>query len=168
MDILALDNHALPPEMILDEFHPTADQFIVNAQNTQRAIVAQCALMKPKQVLAVKLAYRGENYVSISKELNVTPSTVGTWVRSIGGRKLRALLVYYQAALDGPNEVLRRAMLWRISVKNENIKPTATIQALQTLNVMANVGEERKEKTKDTRRAPLNVDPSLIRTGLDA
>ena len=167
MDLIALDHHELPPELMLDPYHPSGDQYIKNAQNVQRSIVAQSALMKPNQTLAVKMAYKGDSHVDIAEHLNVTPQTVGTWLRSDNGRKLRALLIYYQASLDGPNETLRLQMLWRISVDNEKEQPKVAVSAIGEMNKMTMSDYDRKAAGNTNAPQVIIINNQLTRTALD-
>ncbi len=166
-EIIALDYQALPPELMLDKYHPSADEYIKKAQQVQRQIVSTSALMKPKQVTAVKMAYKGMSNVEIAAELKVNSQTVGTWLRSVSGRKLRALLIYYQASLEGPNEAQRLNMLWRISVDNEEEQPKISVSAIGEMNKMTMTDYDRKKEGSTNVAQTIIINNQLTRTALD-
>jgi DNA-binding transcriptional regulator YiaG len=167
-DITLCDTDQLPPELLLDDDHPTADAYIQNAQNVQRMIVATSALLKPSQTRAIKMAYKGVKNKDVAKELGVNAQTVANWLALPNAKKLLALLGYYQVTLDGPNEAQRRHMLWRIARANEGIEPKTSISALGELNKMTMTDYDRKNA--NTSNQPITIiinQDQLPRTALD-
>ena len=133
-DILAQYDYALlPPELVLDPDHPENDEYIKSTKNIQRLVIAQSAQMRPKTVQMVRLSHTGMSQQEIAQRLNVSPQTVSKHLRKEHGQRLRALLSYYDAAIEGPHKAQRKAMLWRIARSNENEDPRVAIQALAEL-----------------------------------
>jgi hypothetical protein len=168
-DITKIDTSLLPPELMLDRSHPVADEYIKNAQHVQRMIVATSALLKPKQVMAVKLRHTGENFVDIAEHVKVSPPTISKWLNDPTAKKLLALLTYYQAALDGPNEAQRRNMLWRVAVDNEIEQPKVTISAVAELNKMTITDYNQKNSGSGAGQSITLIinQESMPRTALD-
>lgn len=165
-EMMTLDTHDLPPELMLDPHHPSADAYIQKAQNVQRMIVATSNLMRPNQVVAIKMAYKGATTKDIATEVGVHTQTVGNWLRSDNGRKLRALLTYYQSSVDGPNVAQRTNMLWRIAHENEEVNPKVTISAVAEMNKMDNATAPIQSDTAPT-TVNITINQQLSRTALD-
>ena len=165
-EMMTLDTHDLPPELMLDPHHPSADEYVKKAQNVQRMIVATSNLLKPSQVAAIKMAYKGASTKDIAAELSVHAQTVGNWLRSENGKKLRALLTYYQSTVDGPNVAQRTNMLWRIAHTNEEDNPKVTISAVAEMNKMDNVTAEKQASLTST-TVNMTINQQLSRTALD-
>jgi hypothetical protein len=165
--ILTYDPSTLPSNMQGNDNHPAADQYIQHLRDTQKAIVAQSLAMKNKKlVTAVKLHHRGSSYADIGREVGHTPIWVSKHIKTAPAQRLVALLAYYQEALDGPNEAQRRAMAWRIAVRNEDNQPKVSMTALAELNKMDNLGKEAMAALT-TGDINIVINNNLSRTSLD-
>ena len=137
MKLLSLVEHEnLPPELLLDENHPSADAFARSARSIQQFIVSTSAKLHAKHVQAVKLQHRGQSSTRIAETLNVTAPSVRRWLNKPAAIKLKSLLNHYQAHIDGPNNALRQHMLWRIARNSELDDPRTSIAALAEINRM--------------------------------
>jgi hypothetical protein len=164
--ILTYDPNKLPANMLAMPHHPSADAYVEGLRGIQRAIVEQSLSMKRKDVLMVKMFHKATPKSQIAKELKCTPQTIEAKVRSDAGQKLLALLAYYQEAIDGPNEALRRNILWRVAAKNEDIAPKVTISAVAELNKMDNIGKDALANLT-TGDVSITINQQLIRGALD-
>ncbi len=124
------------PDDFLDRTHPANDQYMLAIEHVQRQIMHQQGLLRSKQVNILKTIFTGENYTTTAKVHSTSPQTVSKLVSSTNGQRLLNLLNYHLKLLEGPNESLRRNVLWRIAVREEEIDPKTTIKAIAELNKM--------------------------------
>ena len=124
------------PDDFLDRNHPANDQYMLSIEHTQRQIMHQQGLLRTKQVQILKTIFTGENYTNTAQIHNTAPTTVSRLVKSPNGQRLLNLLNYHLKLIEGPNEALRRNVLWRIALAEEKIDPKTTIKALSELNKM--------------------------------
>jgi hypothetical protein len=164
--LLTYDPTLLTPAMQDNPHHPAADRYVKSLQDIQKAIVAQSLGMNTQHVMAAKLQHRGMSRTDIAAELSHTSTWVGKTLKRNDAQRLTALLAYYQEAIDGPQEAQRRAMLWRISMDNEEKAPKVTISALAEMNKMDNIGKEAQASIT-TGDINIVIHQSLGRTGLD-
>lgn len=141
-DELADDGTRLPPELLLDKYHPSNDEYFKELNMTRRRIASQIALMKPKAGHAVALFRSGKNYTEIGEALHIGPATISKYVKSEEGLRLRALLNHQQQQIDGPDADQRKGILYRIVVDNEKPDPPVAIQAIKEINKMSGVYEQ--------------------------
>ena len=127
----------LPPELLLDPYHPQNDVYFENLRQVKRQILATGNLMTPARREAVRLHRAGKQPQAISALVNFGPSTIRKWLKEPECMRLRALMDHLQILNDGPNENHRKAILYRIGVDNEAKKPRVTIAALQEINRMS-------------------------------
>ena len=135
-------DQTLLPDAVADEYHPSADQYLQNIKEIQRAIVSQSRGMPPLAVQAVKGYHSGETYTATANRIEKSLPWVSKQVNSDDGQPLLALLAYYREAIDGPNDAQRNATLWRIAVDNEKKDAKVTISAIAELNKQANIGKD--------------------------
>ena len=143
-----MESHRAPydpntlPDAVADEYHPSADRYLQNIKEIQRAIVSQSRGMSPLAVQAVKGYHSGETYTLTATTIGKSLPWVSKQVNSDDGQRLLALLAYYQEAINGPNDAQRNAMLWRVAVDSEQNDPKVAISAVAELNKQANIGKE--------------------------
>jgi hypothetical protein len=164
--ILTYDPNKLPANMLAMPHHPSADAYIEGLRAIQRSIVEQSLSMKRKDVLIIKMHHKATPKTAIAAELKCSNQTVDIKIRSDAGQKLLALLAYYQEAIDGPNEALRRNMLWRVAAKNEDKAPKVAISAVAELNKMDNIGKDAIANLT-TGDVSITINQQLIRGALD-
>ena len=161
--LLEYDPDTLPAG-VNDQYHPTSDQYLRSIHRVQKAIVQQSSKLTPTQVKIAKLHHRGEKNVAIAREIERSPVTVSKALALGAVQTLIALLQHYQIAVDGPQEAVRRAMLWRIATDNEVPAPKTAIAAVVELNRMAGVGQANAAPAQTT--IIINQD-AMPRTTLD-
>ena len=132
---------SLPPEMLLDPYHPKNDRFYSELNHTKRAVLATSNALRPMHRQAVAMYRGGMNYTEIAKKLDSTLSTVSKWVNAPQAKRLSALMDHHQHQVDGPNSEHRKAILYRISMDNEKYHPSISIKALQEINKMSGTYE---------------------------
>ena len=131
----------LPPEMLLDPYHPKNDRFYAELNHTKRAVTAHSQSLRPIQRQAVAMHRGGMNYTEIANKLDVGNTTVSKWINNPNAKILIALMDHHQQQIDGPNIEHRKAILYRISMDNEKFNPNTSIKALQEINKMSGVYE---------------------------
>ena len=167
MNLPTIDHTLLPPELVLDPKHPANDEYIRNAQNIQRAIVAVSKKLSPRAVQATKLKHKALPTREIAERLNVTPTTISKLTKSKDAKTLLTLLGYYASLVAGPHVAQRTAMLWRIATDNESKAPRTAIAALAELNKVDLAYKEMQ--TGANQKSPIVVinQETLPRTVLD-
>ena len=162
------DSENLPPEMLLDADHPANDKYIRDTEQIQRQIMHQSALLKPKHTQMVKRYFAGQMISTIAEALDCHPATVSKNIGTPSAKRLLALLYHLAAAIDGPNEAQRRAMLWRIAVKAEDDHPPTAIQALNAFDRMDTTAANKSAGPAST-TININIDQATLpKTTLDA
>ena len=124
------------PDEFLDRAHPENDQYMQAIERIQRKIMHASRLLRTKQVNIIKDVFTGKNFTEVAAINSCTPITVSRLVHSTAGQRLLDLLQYHIKLLEGPNEALRRNMLWRIAAKEELTDPKTSIKAISELNKM--------------------------------
>ena len=140
-DDLEDDGTHLPPEFLLDKYHPRNDAYFADLTMTRKRINSHKNLMKPLAAAAVYMHISGKNYRDISARLNIGPTTISKYVNSPDGKRLRALINHHQQQVDGPNDEHRKAILYRIVVDNEALDPAVAITAIKEINKMSGTYE---------------------------
>lgn len=158
----------------LDRAHPENDDYMKSVEHVQRQIMHANSLLRTKQVNILKTIFAGHNYTDTASRHNTSPQTVSKLVRSTNGQRLLNLLQYHLKLLEGPNEGLRRNMLWRIAADSEEIDPKTSIKAISELNKMwyqAKQLEQNLTGPTTTQQAPtviINIDSTVMpKTTLD-
>lgn len=140
-DLICDDGSALPPEVLLDKYHPRNDKYFQELNFLRKQLQSHKTLMKPKAAMAVALFRNGKNFREIGDNLMIGPNTISKYVQSPDGIRLRQLLDHQQQLIDGPNVEHRKGILYRIVVDNEKPDPAVAIQALKEINKMSGVYE---------------------------
>ncbi len=71
----------LPPELLLDPYHPQNDEYFSSLRHVKRQILATGNLMKPTKREAVRLHRAGNKAKDISPLVNAGPSTIARWLK---------------------------------------------------------------------------------------
>lgn len=136
----------LPPEQVLDEYHPHNSEFFRQQQQLKFNIRHIGLGMKPYHIQAVKLHLRGEKNVDIAAELGLTPNTVSQILARQDVRNLKAAMLQLNALNDGPSIEHRKNKLWQIAVNNEAADPKTSISAIAEMNKMDGIGKDASIK----------------------
>ena len=130
------DDGYMSPDDFLDRHHPENDNYMRAIEHVQGKIMYLTTVLRSKQVNILKSVFAGENYTQASKSNGTSPPTVSKLVKSNYGNQLLTMLQYHRQLLEGPNEAMRRNMLWRIAQNEEKVDPKTAIKSLAELNKM--------------------------------
>lgn len=133
----------LPPEVLLDEYHPANTTFFKNIRQLEQALVAASQAAGSATTTVAKMNLRGVTNADIADELGFKREKVARLLRSPEGKKLKTLLYYLQHLREGPNIEQRKRTLWEIAAKNQEEDPKTSISAIQEMNRMDGVGKEK-------------------------
>ena len=140
-----------PLVKFMDRHNPANDGYMKEVEHAQRMLMSLRSHLRPKQVNILKSVFLGRNYVQAAADNHASPSTVSKLVNSVNGSRLLQALQHHQALLDGPQEMQRRSMLWRIAVDSERVDPKTAIKAIDSLNKMA---QQQWEKDNPDQHLP--------------
>jgi len=127
---------------LLDDYHPANDEYMRSIDMVQKRIMQHCANMKPKQVEVIKLHHTGKTNQDIAEITGYSEGNVSVIINSDNGKRLKALLCYYQQGVEGPNKAQRMNMLWRMAIDNERERPTVAKECIAELNRMDNAAQQ--------------------------
>jgi|TARA_R110000744_G_scaffold188121_1_gene307451 hypothetical protein len=134
--IVIPDPEYLPPELLLDPYHPASQKYMQDLNAVKRLIVTATVDMIPWHVTAVKAKVRGSTNIAVADIVGKTAQSVSHIMRRDDVKNLRALLQHYNIAVDGPNDAQRRRMLWEMAVDNKEVEPNVAIKCVSELNKM--------------------------------
>lgn len=135
--ILSEASREMIPEAIrADDYYAANDQSVQQEYRIKEEIAALAQDMEPWQVQVARLYARGESQNSIAKHLKKAQESISKALKTLPVQQLTHYYVHLQIYQDGPNEALRKKMLWRIAVDNEKADPKESIKALAELNRM--------------------------------
>jgi|TARA_R110000787_G_scaffold72134_1_gene160864 hypothetical protein len=144
MQLVEAQNY-LPPEILLDEYHPANQQYFQNLKTLEKALVAASQDAGAKYTAIAKLHHRGMRNKDIAEEIQCHAQTVGKALKSAKVKKINTLLFYLASLRDGPNLDQRKRTLWEIAVDSKELDPKTSIAALQEMNRMDGVGKEKHD-----------------------
>jgi hypothetical protein len=153
------------PQDFLDRTHPENDDYMRGIEHVQRQIMQQTALLRPKQVSVLKSVFSGLNYKATAQLHHTTGQTVSRLARSPNGQRLLNLLQYHLKMIEGPNEAQRRAMLWRIAITNEKIKPNTAITAIDSLNKVQFQKAQLDAPATQPQQVTININQDILPKG---
>lgn len=130
------DDGYMSPDDFLDRHHPENDSYMRAIEHVQGKIMYLTTVLRSKQVNLLKSVFAGDNYTQASKIHGTTPSTVSKLVKSKYGQQLLNMLQYHRQLVEGPNDAMRRNMLWRIAQNEEKLDSKTSIKAISELNKM--------------------------------
>lgn len=134
-EILLEDEYA--PEFALDPNDPQNDDYFRSKKSLEQALHAQTVKIGHRKVQAARLLVEGATRADIARQIGRTAQTVSKWSNDPEVRRYVALLTRYRNLIDGPNEELRKNVLWRITAACERERPNISIAAIQELNKMS-------------------------------
>jgi|TARA_R110000772_G_scaffold10671_8_gene33942 hypothetical protein len=137
----------LPPELLLDEYHPANTPFFKNLRQLEQALVAASHDAGARGTAIAKMHLRGMKNVDIAKEFDTTGDSISHTLHSKKVAKITSLLFYLQQLREGPNLEQRKRTLWEITQDNQHDEPKTSISAIQEMNRMDGIGKD----TKDTK-----------------
>ena len=131
------DSELLPAEYAIDPYSPIGDKYFQRLDLIQKQLlVATHDLDKTWYVGAVKLHMGGKPTKEIAKTVGKGVERIRLVLNSEEAQRFMALTRLLSMVRDGPLEMQRKDMLWRISVDNELLQPRISIQAITEINRM--------------------------------
>jgi hypothetical protein len=163
-------HHHQDPKDFLDRHHPENDDYMRAIEHVQGKIMFLTTMLRSKQVNMLKSVFAGENYIQVGRRHGAAPATVSRLSKSTYGQQLLNMLQYHRQLVEGPNEAMRRNMLWRVAQNEEELDPKTSIKAIAELNKMhfqqiqidapANGGQQ------PTTQVTININQDLMPKGV--
>lgn len=129
----------LMPDTLQNDVYYVANDKFVQRQLTVTDEIAELARqMVPWKAQLSRLMAEGDNQAQCAKKLKKSQKLVG---KAQDEAPVVRLISYWQHLSwlqDGPNELQRKNMLWRIAVDNEIEDPDVARKSISELNNMAN------------------------------
>lgn len=119
----------------LDEVEPTDPHYREVCRLTNEIAHISRKLPAKRKNVARKLL-EGKTQVQIAQEIGCHPSTVSAALDDAGVKRQIVLLQRLNHIRRGPSQDARSAMLWRIAMREEERRPSISINAVNTLNKM--------------------------------
>ena len=127
----------LPSELLLDEYHPRADEYLVARREVEAKVFAFGRQMKPSHRELCRLIRTTMTPKEVAKKLERSTRTIYKWCKRPDVIRMVSLLDYQAQQIDGTTAEHRKAVLHRIMMDNEQPKPNIAIQAIQEINKMS-------------------------------
>jgi len=132
-----VDPELIPTALSVNDYYVLNDQFVQDEIAAKKEIAKYALTLEPWEVLLAKRVSEGANLDKVAKEVGKRRVDVAARAKHPSVERLVHQYLALRAHQDGPNELLRRNMLWRIAVKNETTDPKESIKAIAELNRMA-------------------------------
>ena len=136
----------LPDEFRLDPYSPLNDPYFRHTKGIRQALIAHKAKMRPKHVSVAHLYRNGHPHKHIAATVKYSVGTIAQILARADVKKYISLLNYLSSYTNGPTEDMRKHMLWRISVDNEQEQPKTAISAVDLLNKMDGTYKDDDDK----------------------
>lgn len=136
----------LPPEILLDDYHPANTQYFQNLRLLEHALVAASQDAGANYTTIAKMHMRGMKNVDIAKELKMSQNGICTILKRPKVKKITAQLFYLQQLREGPNIEQRKRTLWEICQDCQAMDPKTSIAAIQEMNRMDGVGKDTADR----------------------
>ena len=136
--ILSEASQEMIPETIrVDDYYSANDHYVQQEWALKKEIADYASEFDPCKVEVARRNAQGEGPTLIAKNIGKSKNTVLNYLKDPALQKLIHFFVHLRIYQDGPNELLRRNMLWRIAVDNEKSDPKESTKAIAELNRMA-------------------------------
>ena len=127
----------MPETLCADDYYVANDHYVQQEWRLKKEIADYAAEFEPWEIESAKRHASGENNAQIGRALGKSRNTISAALKHPRLQKLVHFYVHLRIYQDGPNELLRRNMLWRIAAANEKTDPKEATKALAELNRMA-------------------------------
>ena len=127
----------MPDTIRASDYYAGNQQCIQDEYAVKQEILEYSKEFEPWQVEVARLHSRGQTNTAIGKALGKSRNKVAQALEDPTLKKLINFFIHLQILIDGPNEHLRKQMLWRIAVDNEKEDPKEATKAISELNRMA-------------------------------
>lgn len=136
--ILSEASQEMIPETIrVDDYYSANDHYVQQEWRLKQEIADYAKEFLPWQVEAARRHSQGETIALIAKSMGKSKNVIGEALKEPALQKLINFFIHLRIYQDGPNELLRKNMLWRIAVDNEKTDPKEATKAIAELNRMA-------------------------------
>lgn len=139
-------------ELRASYIEPTSltDQYGVEVEQiaTQLAFLSRGIPQKHRK--AIEMYHRGKTKAEITRETGICYQTIQTALNSAKGLRLQSLMTQLSELKGGPSLEARRAMMWRIAMRAEQIAPNVALKALDTLEKQAGTYRPEVVQAEDT------------------
>jgi hypothetical protein len=135
------DSSLLPAEYVVDKYSPAGDKFFKRLGLLKKHIMAATGeLTRSRHLEVVRLHHIGKSTKEIGELTGYRATSIYPILNSAPAERLLALMQMLRLEEEGPLDMQRKALLWRIAVDNEKDKPDSAIRAVGEINRMNGVG----------------------------
>lgn len=125
-----------PTVVVNDPYYPDNEYSKVKEFELKAQILTLTQMLEPWEAEAARRTAYGETMAAISKVTKKQHKLVNACLNM---QSVQDLIALWQAVIvyqQGPNELQRKNMLWRIAVDNEDKDPKGCIKAIAEMNRM--------------------------------
>ena len=126
----------LPAPLDNDPYYVLNDHFLKKEMEVRDLISQKARHLTPWISEFARRYANGETINALQKTLHKTRRDLNAVAESLEFMEVVHLWQHLKILQDGPNELLRKQMLWRIAVNNEMDDPKEATKALAELNRM--------------------------------
>lgn len=147
VNVDVMQNTQLIPADINPDFMPEAlrnsSYYVGNDESVQLEMAVKAEIldlqkdMEPWEAAIAKRYAMGTSIRALAKDMNRAQREISAVLDKLSVMKLVHHWQHLEVLRDGPNEIQRKQMLWRIAVDNERKDPKEATKALAELNKMA-------------------------------
>ena len=127
----------MPDALQNDVYYVGNDRFVQQEMKVKAEILDLQQSVEPWEARLAQLYAAGTSKREIGKQLKKTGRMMANALDTLPVQTLVHHWQHLAVLRDGPNEIVRKQMLWRIAVDNEKADPKETTKALAELNRMA-------------------------------
>lgn len=127
----------MPDSLRANDYYAANDHFVQQEYKLKQEIAEYARALEPWEVELARLTAQGLGPTRIAKQIGKRRAILEERVKHPTIEQLVHYFLHLRIYQDGPNELLRRNMLWRIAVDNEKEDPKEAIKAVAELNRMA-------------------------------
>lgn len=132
-----IDPNLMPEALRNSAYYSGNDESVQLEMAVKHEILELQKDLAPWQAEIAKRYAKGASIRALAREMNRTQREISQLLDRISVQKLVHHWQHLEVLRDGPNEIQRRHMLWRIAVDNERKDPKEATKALAELNRMA-------------------------------
>lgn len=128
----------LPDPLATDDYYVLNDHFLIKEMEVRNLIADAVLELDPWESEFARRYANGETINALYKAFNKTQKTLKQVTEKPHFLQVVHLWQHLKILQDGPNELLRKQMLWRIAKDNEKTDPKEATKALVAINAMEN------------------------------
>ncbi len=127
----------LPEPLANDDYYVLNDHFLQKEIEVRNLIAEKAKELVPWEAEFARRYANGETINALYKAFNKTQKTLKKVTERMDFMELVHSWQHLKILQDGPNENVRKQMLWRIAVDNQKCDPKEAIKAIAEMNRMA-------------------------------